>query len=85
MNTFQHLLAFENGVVLLGLEQKVQNMSASTTESVYHRKHDMTCHGGKNSMSIQEVKRMDTKNYQLVTRHKESNKFGQKMGANWEI
>ena len=40
VNTIQHLLAAENGVVLLGLERKVQDLSLPTRRSACGHKHD---------------------------------------------
>ena len=44
VNTVQHLLAVENGVVLLGLEQNVQDLSLPARRSTCNHKHDS--HGG---------------------------------------
>jgi hypothetical protein len=40
VNTIQHLLAVENGVVLLGLEQRVQDLSLPARRSPCNHKHD---------------------------------------------
>jgi hypothetical protein len=40
VNTIQHLLAAENGVVLLGLEWKVQDLSLPARRSACKDKHD---------------------------------------------
>jgi hypothetical protein len=40
VNTIQHLLAAENGVVLLGLEWKVQDLSLPARRSACNHKHD---------------------------------------------
>ena len=49
---------------------------------------NMTSHGGKSSLSTQEVRHVHTKNCQLLRGHQDSNKLGHKTGAdrgNWPL
>ena len=41
VSTIHHLLAVENGVVLLGLKQKVQDLSLPARKCPCNHKHDM--------------------------------------------